>query len=106
GATGKAVGLGVCGGVEGPLLAGAGPEAAARYLMAVGLLLDPVGAVRDANTVLRCGPPGEPGRAQVGSAPKEVHRAGLTDEARPKLQHYPVGLHERQPEPVSGVPVV
>ncbi|MCO5571888.1 hypothetical protein L7F22_025636 [Adiantum nelumboides] len=109
---GEAVGRGVGVGVEGALLAAAGPEAAAGQLPRVALDHDPVAAVGHPARVRRRRPAGEAGARQVHAAPEEVHRADLADEVRPELTDHPVRLQQLPPEQggrlgvVGGVGVV
>src|SRR5215471_12317082 len=50
--------------------------------------------------------PGETGDSQIGSAPEEMYRAALADEARPKLFEDAVCLDQDSPEPVRIVGVI
>src|SRR4051794_33685148 len=103
---GEAGRLGVGAGVEGALLATAGPEAAAGQLVRVILSQDPDRAVRDAAGVRRGGPAGEPGAGQVHRAPEEVHRAGLANKAGPELPNHALSLQELTSEQLRRIRLV
>src|SRR5215471_4606605 len=74
--------------------------------MRIGLGYHPAGDVGGSAFRRRRGAAGKPRHRQVETAPEEMYRTRLADEARAKFMHHAIGLHQSQPESLRGEAVI
>ena len=95
---GEAVRLGVGVGVEGTFIAASRPEPAAAQFVRISLDHYPVAHVGSTARMAWRVAAGKPSAREIHCAPEELHGTHFSDETRPELTEYAVGLEQLPPE--------